>query len=598
MAASGCALQRAVDVARGLHREGSGRDLTLLRVVIAQYRWAFMGVIVLSLASAGLGIGVIAYINQRLIAHSGMQSSDFVGVLPEFLVLILLLLAVTLGAQLALTTLGHHFVHGLRGRVIKQILDTDIERLEQLGSANLLASLSSDIRNITLAFVRLPELVQGIVLTIGAVVYLGWLSPWMMLVTAAWVTLTILGGSWLVTRVYRHLAQVREAESRLYANYEAVIDGRKELALNRARAREYFDGDYSVNARDYQRHVVRADTYHLSAVNFSNIMMLGAIGIVFYLANGLGWASSNVAATYSLTLLFLRTPLIQAVGALPTLLGADVAFGKLRMLALAPVREEFAAGLPTANCHTASRVSAPWQTLSLKDVSFTYADQQGEQATQAAAFSVGPLNLTLLRGELVFLIGGNGSGKSTLAKLLTGLYRPTSGALLRDGDPVDEDEREAWRQQFSAVFTDFHQFDRLLGPSADSADPALVEQWLGYLHMREKLVLEGDRVINTALSQGQRKRLALLMAVAESRDILLLDEWAADQDPQFRRVFYRDLLPRLREMGKTVFAISHDDHYFQQADRLFEMRSGKLQELSGAQREHISRDAVARLDEV
>ncbi|MHC9038232.1 ABC transporter transmembrane domain-containing protein, partial [Cobetia marina] len=198
----------------------------------------FVGVMFLSLASAGLGIGVIAYINQRLITHADSAPLDqglaaHVGVLPEFLGLILLLLAITLGAQLALTTLGHHFVHGLRGRLVKQILDTDIERLEQLGSANLLASLSSDIRNITLAFVRLPELVQGIVLTLGAVFYLGWLSPGMMLVTAIWVTLTIMGGSWLVTRVYRHLAEVREAESRLYADYEAVIDGRKELALNR-----------------------------------------------------------------------------------------------------------------------------------------------------------------------------------------------------------------------------------------------------------------------------------------------------------------------------------------------------------------------------
>ncbi|HAR07567.1 multidrug ABC transporter permease/ATP-binding protein [Cobetia sp.] len=584
--------------------------MTLLKVVLAQYRWSFLGVIFLSLVSAGLGIGVIAYINQRLIAHSATVPLDeglaaHVGVLPEFLGLILLLLAITLGAQLALTTLGHHFVHGLRGRLVKQILDTDIERLEQLGSANLLASLSSDIRNITLAFVRLPELVQGIVLTLGAVFYLGWLSLGMMLITAIWVTLTIMGGSWMVTRVYRHLAEVREAESRLYADYEAVIDGRKELALNRPRARDYFDTSYSVNACEYRHHVVRADTYHLSAVNFSNIMMLGAIGIVFYLANGLGWASGEVAATFSLTLLFLRTPLIQAVGALPTLLGADVAFAKLRKLALAPVNADFASPRhpePRGHDSTAgTSAESDWQTLSLQGVCFRYAGREnmGQDIANndTQAFCVGPLDLTLRRGELVFLIGGNGSGKSTLAKLLTGLYRPSSGTLLRDGHPIGEDEREAWRQQFSAVFTDFHQFDRLLGPTGGPADPALIAQWVDYLQMREKLVLEENRVINTELSQGQRKRLALLMAVAERRDIVLLDEWAADQDPQFRRIFYRDLLPRLREMGKTVFAISHDDHYFGQADRLFEMRAGKLQELSGAQRDRISRDAVARLDE-
>jgi putative ATP-binding cassette transporter len=207
---------------------------------------------------------------------------------------------------------------------------------------------------------------------------------------------------------------------------------------------------------------------------------------------------------------------------------------------------------------------------------------------------VGPLDLTLRRGELVFLIGGNGSGKSTLAKLLTGLYRPQQGDLLLDGEPMSD--APAYRQRFSAVFTDFHQFTELVGPEGEQAGPALVEAWLEDLAMRDKLAFEGQCVTNPELSQGQRKRLALLMAVAEERDLLLLDEWAADQDPQFRRVFYRDLLPRLQAMGKTVFAISHDDHYFDRADRLLEMHDGRLSELTGAQRHRVSRDAVARLD--
>ena len=565
--------------------------MELLSVVFRHYRWPFIGVMLLSLASAGLGIGAIAFINRRLIEVSG----DALGVLPQFLGVIVALLAVTLASQLALTTLGHHFVYGLRGRLVKQILDTDIERLERLGSAELLASLSSDIRNITIAFVRLPELVQGIVLTLGSALYLGWLSPGLLLVTALWVTLTMAGGACLVGRVYRHLAQVRATEDSLYRDYQAVIDGRKELALNRARARTLFEDTYDRDARRYRHHVIRADTYHLSAVNVSNIMMLGAIGVVFYLANGLGWATTEVAATFSLTLLFLRTPLISAVGALPTLLSAQVAFDKLRGLDLAEAKGDF--GVQEAE-------GERWQRLHLEGVAFRYpepakaSDEEdgAGRASKGPGFAVGPLDLTLRRGELVFLIGGNGSGKSTLAKLLTGLYRPHQGRLLIDDEEVGADELGAYRQRFSAVYTDFHQFDTLIGPGGDKADPALVEDWLEYLAMREKLHFDGQRVTNPELSQGQRKRLALLMAVAEERDILLLDEWAADQDPQFRRVFYRELLPRLKDMGKTVFAISHDDHYFQHADRLFEMRSGQLVELTGSSREAASRDAVARLD--
>ncbi|BFO11624.1 hypothetical protein GGER_41340 [Serratia rubidaea] len=211
-------------------------------------------------------------------------------------------------------------------------------------------------------------------------------------------------------------------------------------------------------------------------------------------------------------------------------------------------------------------------------------------------FAVGPLNLTLTRGELVFLIGGNGSGKSTLAKLLTGLYQPVSGQILIDGVVLQPADRDNYRRLFSAIFTDFYQFDRLQGVDGGEPDAELVASWLEKLNMQDKLEFDGVRVTNPQLSQGQRKRLALLLAVAEQRDILLLDEWAADQDPQFRRIFYRELLPALRALGKTVFAISHDDHYFEHADRLLEMRNGKLSELTGSERERASRDSVAQID--
>ena len=138
--------------------------MELLLLVWRQYRWPFVAVLALSLASAAMGIGLIAFINQRLIESVDLS----VAVLPEFLGLLLLLMAVTLGSQLALTTLGHHFVYRLRSEFIKRLLDTPIERIEQLGSASLLAGLTSDVRNITIAFVRLPELVQGIILTVGS----------------------------------------------------------------------------------------------------------------------------------------------------------------------------------------------------------------------------------------------------------------------------------------------------------------------------------------------------------------------------------------------------------------------------------------------
>lgn len=551
--------------------------MELLRLILRDYRAAFIGVLAASVASAALGIGVIAFINQRLIETAAHP----LAAMPQFFGLILLLLGVSLIAQLGLTVLGHRFVFDLRTRLVKRIMDTDIERIEALGSAPLLASLSADIRNVTIAFVRLPELVQGTILTVASIAYLAWLSPPILLVTAVWIGLTMAVGAWLVQRVYHHLRHVREAEDALQQDYETVIDGRKELGLNRDRARDIFERLYRTNAQRYRHHIIRSDTFHLSANNWANIMMLGAIGVVFFLANGLGWASTSVAATYALTILFLRTPMIQAIGALPTLINAQVAFDKLATLTLADYEPRF---------DTPAPIKREWKTIELRDVTFAYGHAEGD-----GGFGIGPINLTLRRGELVFLIGGNGSGKTTLARLLTGLYRPVSGEIRIDGVPVRASDRGAYRRLFAAVFTDFHLFDRLIGANGVPARQPFIDDWRERLGLTDKLALDGARILDTKLSQGQRKRVALMLALAESRDVLLLDEWAADQDPQFRRVFYRELLPAFRERGHTVFAISHDDSYFEHADRLLEMRNGQLYELTGEMRERASRDAVTQI---
>ncbi|WP_150305467.1 multidrug ABC transporter permease/ATP-binding protein [Pseudomonas saliphila] len=548
--------------------------MELLRLVFRHYRLPFIWVLLLSIASALLGVGVIAFINARLMTPGASLSA-----LPAFLGWLAALLALTLAAQLCLTRLGHFFVFALRGQLIKRILDTDLERIEELGSADLLASLSSDVRNITIAFVRLPELVQGVVLSLAALAYLAWLSLPLLGVILIWLA-GVMGVGWLlVSRVYSHFNQLREAEDRLQRDFESILEGRKELRLNRDRAKRLFEETYSADAEAYRHHIVRADTYHLSANNWANIMMLGAIGVTFFLSNALGWASAAVATTFSLTLLFLRTPLIQAVGAWPTLVSAQVAFDKLDKLALAPHREGF---------EVVDKLT-DWQCIEWRGVSYQHT-AQGD----APGFVVGPFDLKLQRGEQVFLIGANGSGKSTLARLISGLYRPMSGQILVDGKTLDEQDLPGLQARFSSVFTDFHLFDLLIGAGGSEADSQLLETWTSRLGLDDKLQIANGRISDIRLSQGQRKRLALLVALVEQRDILLLDEWAADQDPQFRREFYRVLLPHLRDMGKTVFAISHDDSYFPHADRLLEMRQGRLTELTGEQRTLASRDAVAK----
>lgn len=551
--------------------------MRLFRLIFSQNRSALSLALLLSMASALLSVGIIAFINQRMLTATG----NLDGVLWQFGGLLLLLLGLAASAQLALTALGHRFVYGMRRSLVKRVLDTGIERLEAIGGANIIASLASDIRNITLAFVHLPELAYGVSLSLLAFLYLAWLSLPLFAMTVLWMAFTLTVGWALVKRLTGHLQSVRESEDRIYQDYQAAIEGRKELALNRDRARRYYDDEFDVSAERYRHHITLADRYHGIASNWANIMVLGTIGLAFYLANGLGWADTTVASTYALTILFLRTPLVSAVASMPSVLAARVSLDKLDTLALAEYRPGFEATTE------ASDLNGRWQNLTLESVEYRYPRQDGE-----GGFDVGPVNLSLNRGEVVFLIGGNGSGKSTLARLLTGLYLPQSGRVLVDGEPIDGNDWSRYRRLFASVFTDFYLFDQLIAEGGEDADQADIDRWLERLHMQEKAEVAVGRLQDTRLSQGQRKRLALLLALLEQRDILLLDEWAADQDPLFRRLFYRELLPLMKAQGKTVFAITHDDHYFDQADRLLKMDGGQLLELTGEQRALVSDDAL------
>ena len=542
--------------------------MTLPGLLFSGRKATFVAVVVLSVLSALLSVAVLAFISQRLLAGG----AELGMVLMQFALLLLALLATATGAQVTLHRLGHRMVYGLRRDLVRRVLATDIEQLEKVGGPPLLAALSTDTRNLTIAFVHLPELVYGAALSVAALSWLAWLSPALFAVTVVWLVATAGIGIWLVGRINFHVGKVREGDDHLYQDYQAMIDGRKELALNRARAARFYQEEFDDHARAYCDHVTRADIFNGVAGNMANVLMLALIGVLFYLASGLGWASANTASVFALTILLLRTPLIGAVAALPTLLAARVSLKKLAGLQLAEGNTDFA---------PKGESLAGFKQLSLKGACYRYPDQDG-----VAGFEVGPLDLTVKRGELIFVQGGNGSGKSTFARLLTGLYRPLQGTLSVDGQPITEDNRVAYRQLFSSVFTDFYLFNRLLQGDGAEVRVDEVDDWLKTLGMQHKVRQADGRLSDIRFSQGQRKRLALLMAVMEQRDCLLLDEWAADQDPQFRQFFYHALLPRLQAQGKTIIAITHDDHYFDRADRLLKMDAGQLIELDGQSARH------------
>jgi len=585
----------------------SRASTSLYHMIWAQYRSPFLKVILLNLINAAVSVGIIAYINHTFISQPVFNALSWAS-LGQFVLLVLLLLMTTFISQYALTCLGHKFVYELRTKLVKQIIDTTVPQIDHLGSARLLASLSADIQSITVAFVRMPELVQGVILAVGVGFYLGWLSLPLLLIVMFWIAMTIWISTILVKHVYHHLRAIREINDALYQDYQSIIDGRKELALNHHRAEQLYTHDFLEHAAAYKERVIKSDTYHLSAVNWSNIMMFAAIGVVFAVANYLG-ISMGIATTFSLTILFMQSPLLHAVGAYPTLQTAQVALDKIQSLALAEHQPTF----------QTSGTSQHWQTISLTDVNYRYHvssngvssnglpsdstsnntafnDSEGDHTTGNVTSNIlKGVNLTLKRGDVVFLIGANGSGKSTLAKIITGIFTPTTGAVYIDTLRVEPHNNADYGQLYSAIFSDQHLFKQLIGQQGQQPDESLVSAWLHKLNLQDKVSVTDNQLSTDKLSQGQRKRLAMLIAVAEQKDILLLDEWAADQDPAFRRVFYQTLIPELKALGKTLFIISHDDGYFEHADRLLLMKEGRLTELNAEERQRASKDAIAML---
>jgi putative ATP-binding cassette transporter len=252
----------------------------------------------------------------------------------------------------------------------------------------------------------------------------------------------------------------------------------------------------------------------------------------------------------------------------PTVGRAKVSFDKLEALGFSLDGEAAAKASPAPLPPPAG---GRWESVELVGVTHRYYREGDDDH-----FTMGPIDLALRPGEVVFLVGGNGSGKTTLAKLIAGLYAPEEGEVRLDGLPVTDATRAAYMQHFSFVFSDFFLFDSLLGLESPGVDDEAA-RWLERLQLSHKVSVRDGRLSTTALSQGQRKRLALLTAYLEDRPIYIFDEWAADQDPTFKELFYLELLPALRARGKGVLVISHDDHYYATADRLLKLDYGRLE---------------------
>jgi putative ATP-binding cassette transporter len=335
------------------------------------------------------------------------------------------------------------------------------------------------------------------------------------------------------------------------------------MKLNHQRSERFYFDDFAPAASKSRDVEIKADTYWVFSRNWAVTLILGLICSLFPLGVWVGIETDAVVG-FVLVLMFLRTPINDLMSDVPSIISASVSLQKIDSLVLPDYAPEFEPQLSASSCHRGKEL------LVFEGVQYGYSNNKDEYS-----FQLGPVDLSIKAGELIFIIGGNGSGKSTLAKLITGLYSASGGEIRLNGEALTDKNKVWYRSHFSTVFSTFYLFDRLVGPQGDF-DRELAQAFLVRLKMDHKVTIEQQKISTTRLSQGQRKRMALLLAYVEERPIWLLDEWAADQDPSFRAYFYLELLPELKRMGKTIIAISHDDHYFHMADRIFKCDSGEL----------------------
>jgi putative pyoverdin transport system ATP-binding/permease protein len=507
--------------------------------------------------------GLIALINFA-IAH---PQSSTLALLLGFLGLCLLLLGTMTYSLVALGRLVHGVTFRLRIQLIQRILACPLRHLEELGAPKLLAALTDDVEAISMASFLIANLCVAIAMLMACLIYLSWLSWQLSGIILIYMSIAVWGYNTLLKRGRFYFRKARNGQDQLFGHFRTVIEGTKELKLHANRRADFLSQDLEVTADSVQKDNVTATDIFAFTGSLGLVLLFLPIGIAVIVAPLWSNLPTSVLSGAALTLIFSLTPLRIILNSMPELVKASVALEKINSLGLslsAQMTETETASIPLSS-------KAEGLSFELIDVTHTYKHER-----DSSFFTLGPIDLAFNPGELVFIIGGNGSGKSTLVKLITGLYAPEDGSIQMNGTTITPENRERYRQNFSAVFSDFYLFDRLLGLDQSDLDPQ-TQDYLVRLQLDHKVQVKDGVLSTTALSQGQRKRLALLTAYLEDRPIYVFDEWASDQDPVFKEIFYSQLLPELRNRGKTVLAISHDDRYFDCADRIVKLDYGKVE---------------------
>ncbi len=457
----------------------------------------------------------------------------------------------------------------LRRRVADHVLNADVSFFQTRDSGQIYSALTGHSVTVAGATMRLVEMIQSLLLLIFCFGYMA-LQSWPAVVASAVaLSLGVLAFLLAETPARRVLGQANDSRTAFYDAMNDMLRGYKELRLRQARRLDLSRRADAVidEARDRMIEAERLFSYSQVAAAATLALLLVVIVTGLPLVTDAG---SVVILQVLTVVLFTFGPIEAVVGGLPGFARASVEYERMN-----EVLEALDRNPESEAVRSAADTRPTFRKLELRGITATLRrPSQAPGSTASDTFTMGPVDLAFAPGQSVFITGGNGMGKSTLLQILTGLRHADGGQILLGGTPVTRDSIGDYRGLFSAVFSEFYLFRRLYGLTED--ERARLQRHIDELGLAGGVSITDGAFASLALSTGQMRRLALSIALAEARPIIVLDEFAADQDPERRAFFYDVLVPRLAAAGHLVIAVTHDEGSFGKCDRLIRMEDGKV----------------------
>ena len=527
------------------------------------------------IALSGLSnAGLLAIINAA--ADNSSKASERFSLVLGFVALMALYIASQRFIMITASGEIETMIHRIRVRLMDKLLRCELLDVETIGRAKLQAGLGHEAQTLSQFATTLVLAGQAMVLVVFGMGYLGWLS-------LPNFALCVMYLSVILTLYFRRTRKITDGlrlagarENDLQDALTDLLDGFKELKMdNRRKSTIQREAETISDDASWKRIGVQIQMTRNFVFSQAAFFMLLAVTV--FIVPMFSSASAASAAKTITTILFLSGPISGLMACVPSFASANASAENIvalerRLSDLLEQSERVQKRAPFGEREFAVQpIALPFKQISFENVYFSH-----DAPSASSGFVVGPINLTLNAGETTFITGGNGSGKSTLLKLLTALYKPQSGTIRIDGVAIGPHNAQLYRDLFSTVFSDYHLFSRLYGlPLPEDNE---MQARLADFELADKTGVDGDRFRTLDLSSGQRRRLALLIAQLEHKPICVLDEWAADQDPLFRRKFYQVILPTMKANGVTVIAVTHDDRYFSVCDRHIRMDEGRINE--------------------